>query len=144
VFGPIIGGYVAQSLGWRWTNWLVMIFSSVGFIFACAMRETYAPTILRRKAARMRKETDDPRWWSRYDQKESLLAVLKVNLIRPFVMAVLEPIWLFPFICSSCSRADRFQASSGTSTSPLSMVFSTYVLLPTQSSFETFEVGLLE
>jgi hypothetical protein len=32
----------------------------------CAsMKETYAPTILREKAARMRKQTGDERWWSR-------------------------------------------------------------------------------
>lgn len=93
VFGPIVGGFVTEYLGWRWANWVVMILGGVAFVFACIMKETYAPVLLRKKAARMRKETDDPRWWCRYDQKKSITSILKVSLSRPFVMAVLEPIW---------------------------------------------------
>lgn len=57
------------------------------------MKETYAPAILRKLAAKRRKETDDDRWWCRYDEKSELWPLLKVNLSRPFVMAVTEPIW---------------------------------------------------
>lgn len=67
--------------------------SGVALAFACLMKETYSPIILQKKAARRRNETNDDRWWSRYDQKASLLDMLKINLSRPFVMAVLEPIW---------------------------------------------------
>ncbi|KKZ59873.1 hypothetical protein EMCG_05336 [[Emmonsia] crescens] len=95
VFGPIIGGYVTQYLGWRWTNWVSMIFAAVGLVSMCIMKETYTPVLLQKRAARLRTETDDPRWWSRYDQKASLVTVLKINLSRPFVMAVLEPICIF-------------------------------------------------
>ncbi|OJD15002.1 hypothetical protein AJ78_04724 [Emergomyces pasteurianus Ep9510] len=95
VFGPIIGGYVTQYLGWRWTNWLSMIFAGIALVSMCIMKETYTPVLLQKKAARLRKETDDPRWWSRYDQKASLIEVLKINLSRPFVMAVFEPICIF-------------------------------------------------
>lgn len=93
VIGPIIGGFVTQYLGWRWMNWIVMILSGISLLFSFIMKETYAPVILQRKAARIRKETGDSRWWSRYDQKASLAEVLKINLSRPFVMAVTEPIW---------------------------------------------------
>ncbi|RDW93273.1 MFS transporter [Aspergillus mulundensis] len=95
VLGPIIGGFVTQYLGWRWMNWIALILSGVAFGFACLMKETYSPIILQRKAAQRRKETDDDRWWSRYDQKASLAEMLKVNLSRPFVMAVVEPICIF-------------------------------------------------
>lgn len=71
VTGPLIGGFAAEYLGWRWTNWLVMILSGAGWFFCSAMQETYAPVILQRKAAKMRKETGDDRWWCRYDQKSS-------------------------------------------------------------------------
>lgn len=57
------------------------------------MRETYAPIILQRKAARLRKETGDSRWWSQYDNKMSLFELLKISLMRPFGMIVSEPIW---------------------------------------------------
>ena len=58
-------------------------------------RETYAPTILAKKARARRAETDDPRWWCRYEEKTPLLSLLKVNLSRPFGMAFTEPICIF-------------------------------------------------
>ena len=93
VLGPILGGFVTQYLGWRWMNWVALILSAVALGFSLMMRESYAPILLQKKAARIRKETDDPRWWCRYDQKQSLFEVMKLNLSRPFVMAVTEPIW---------------------------------------------------
>ncbi|KAF7716288.1 MFS-type transporter [Penicillium ucsense] len=95
VLGPVIGGFVTQYLGWRWMCWIALILSCVALAFALILQETYAPTLLQRKAARLRKETDDSRWWSRYDQKSTLLEILALNLSRPFVMAVTEPICIF-------------------------------------------------
>ena len=93
VCGPLIGGYVTEYLGWRWTNWIVVILGGVGFGMMCLIKETYAPALLRRKAARLRKESADGRYWCRYDEKKSFWPLLKLNLTRPFVMAVKEPIW---------------------------------------------------
>ncbi|ODH34732.1 hypothetical protein ACO22_03053 [Paracoccidioides brasiliensis] len=95
VFGPIIGGYVTQYLGWRWTNWLSMIFAGIALALLCFVKETYTPVLLQKKARRLRAETGDSRWWSRYDYRASLTEVLKVNLSRPFAMAILEPICIF-------------------------------------------------
>ncbi|KAK2744419.1 hypothetical protein FQN57_004316 [Myotisia sp. PD_48] len=95
VLGPIIGGFVTQYLGWRWTNWVVMMLSGVGLVLAIFTKESYAPALLRRKAVKLRKETDDSRWWSRYDQKQAIMEVLRVNLSRPFTMALTEPICIF-------------------------------------------------
>lgn len=67
--------------------------TGVALVFAFLMKETYAPVLLKRKAARLRKQTDDSRWWSPYDQRGNLADALRVNLIRPTVMAVTEPIW---------------------------------------------------
>lgn len=93
-FGPLIGGFSTQYLGWRWTNWIVMMISGVAFVFMCILKETYAPTLLKKKANLRRKEENDDRYWSRYDEKKSsFLALLKVNLSRPFVMIFTEPIW---------------------------------------------------
>jgi len=71
VTGPIAGGFAAQYLGWRWTNWLVMILSGLGWIMCSLVKETYAPVLLQRKAAKIREETGDDRWWCRYDQRLS-------------------------------------------------------------------------
>ncbi|MCJ1475105.1 hypothetical protein MMC13_003765 [Lambiella insularis] len=95
VLGPIIGGFATQYLGWRWTNWIVMILSAVGWVFVCVLKETYSPRLLVKKAALRRAQTSDPRHWSRYDQKLPFLALLRINLSRPFVMAVTEPICIF-------------------------------------------------
>ncbi|PYI18705.1 MFS general substrate transporter [Aspergillus violaceofuscus CBS 115571] len=95
VVGPIVGGFVTQYLGWRWMDWIALILSGVALVLSCILKETYGPIILQQKAARLRKETSESRWWCRYDQKASLKELLTVNLSRPFVMAVTEPICIF-------------------------------------------------
>lgn len=95
VIGPVIGGFVYQYLGWRWTNWITVIAGAVAWVCVACIEETYAPTILRKKAAKKRKETGDERWWSRYDDKIPFWDLLKVNLSRPFVLSVTEPICIF-------------------------------------------------
>jgi hypothetical protein len=57
--------------------------------------ETYAPSILRAKSAKKRKDTGDERWYSRYDDKKPFWPMLKENLIRPLEMSVKEPICIF-------------------------------------------------
>lgn len=90
--GGIVGGFVFENLGWRWSNWIILIAGGVGIALMATCRETYAPTILKRKAARLRKETGDPRWWCQYDARVSPLQLLKTNMARPFTLAVTEPI----------------------------------------------------
>ncbi|KAG5925707.1 hypothetical protein E4U42_004041 [Claviceps africana] len=98
VTGPIIGGFVFQYLGWRWDSWIVLILAGLAIVLLLTVRETYAPKILQRKAALMRKRTDDDRYWCRYDQKVSTVHLLKTNLSRPFMLFVTEPIlWFMNF-----------------------------------------------
>ena len=94
VLGPILGGFIVKGLGWRWNNWITFIFGCSAVLFSLLIPETYTPTLLRDKAARVRRTTREPFWWSRYDHSQSMKEVMKVNLSRPFVMAILEPIWL--------------------------------------------------
>lgn len=67
----------------------------MAWVGVTCIQETYAPSILRKKAAAKRKETGDSRWWSRYDEKIGFWPLLKVNMSRPFVLTVTEPICLF-------------------------------------------------
>ena len=69
--------------------------SGAGFASIFLIQETYSPAILRRKAQKLRTESGEQRWWSRYDSKESFSKLLKVNLSRPFIMAFTEPICIF-------------------------------------------------
>ncbi|CAG8955438.1 hypothetical protein HYFRA_00010304 [Hymenoscyphus fraxineus] len=58
VLGPVAGGFVTQSLGWRWVFWIITIASgTIALITAIIMRETYAPLLLERKASKLRKST---------------------------------------------------------------------------------------
>ncbi|KAL4800372.1 major facilitator superfamily domain-containing protein [Aspergillus venezuelensis] len=95
VYGPIIGGFVFEYLGWRWTNWIVLIVGGAVLVIMSFINETYAPAILRKRAAKLRTDTGDSRWWTRYDSKETHLARLKSGLGRPFVMLATEPICIF-------------------------------------------------
>ncbi|KAE8378001.1 MFS general substrate transporter [Aspergillus bertholletiae] len=95
VYGPIIGGFVFESLGWRWTNWVVLIIGAVDLALLASIKETYAPVILRKQAELRRKATQNPKWWSRYDGGQDLKSLLKTSLSRPFVMMVTEPICMF-------------------------------------------------
>lgn len=56
--GPLIGGYLSDATGWRWLYWIQLIFAFVVWVLITfTVPETYAPTILARRAAKLRKET---------------------------------------------------------------------------------------
>ncbi len=95
VTGPLIGGFVYQYLGWRWTNWLVMIIAGSTWLCLLLIPETYVPKILEDRAKKMRMETEDARWWCRYGENLTVAETLKVNLARPFTLALTEPILWF-------------------------------------------------
>ncbi|KPI36534.1 putative MFS-type transporter [Cyphellophora attinorum] len=95
VFGPLIGGFTTQEKGWRWANWVVMIGGGAAFLMMVIIPETYKPTLLQKMAAKKRKETGDDSYWSRYDVRVGFGELMRVNLSRPFVMAVKEPICIF-------------------------------------------------
>jgi hypothetical protein len=77
----------------RWTNWVVLIGAAVGLGMQIIVPETYAPVILRRLTEKKRRESNDDRYWCRFDDKQEFIPALKVNLSRPFVLTVTEPIW---------------------------------------------------
>ncbi|KAF2485699.1 major facilitator superfamily domain-containing protein [Neohortaea acidophila] len=85
--GPIIGGFMAGTSTWRWIFWSTSAFQAVMTVASfLAFHETYAPVILRRKAARIRRETGDERYRTAEERligKRSLTQVLSKGLSRP-------------------------------------------------------------
>ncbi|KAJ6562912.1 major facilitator superfamily domain-containing protein [Mycena sp. CBHHK59/15] len=95
VLGPIVGGFVGEKLGWRWILWINMIFAGVVVILCATIPETFAPTILGRRAVRLRAETGRDNIVTEQELfKASFAHILSEALVRPFQMLVTEPILL--------------------------------------------------
>ncbi|BGO92279.1 hypothetical protein NBRC10512_001176 [Rhodotorula toruloides] len=91
---PVIGSAVTVSyLGWRWTEYLVVILSSfVGLISVIVVPETFAPVILTRKAKKLRFETKRWALHSKHEENDfSLKHFAEKTLTRPILMLVKEP-----------------------------------------------------
>lgn len=66
ILGPVAAGFIVEAKDWRWVFWIFAMFA--GFftlLFLVLSRETYAPILLERKAARLRKELGNPNLRSR-------------------------------------------------------------------------------
>lgn len=95
--GPIVGGFLDENKGWRWTLGLIAIMAGVVWIATTlATPETYAPYILRSRAKALSKMTGSV-YVSRLEAGEppkTLTQELSVALSRPWVLLFLEPIIL--------------------------------------------------
>lgn len=87
--GPLVGGFVAQDRGWRWTQWVVLICAAACYIPILFTRETYKKTILQRRA----RKAGLP---SSAEEKKTLLQkahyFATTLLVRPVHMLFTEPI----------------------------------------------------
>ena len=90
--GPIVGGFITQELGWRWTIWVIAI--AVGLVAGLSLlfcRETYQVKILHRKTERLKTETGDPSLRSKHHETVDATSVLQ-SLTRPMKMLFCAPI----------------------------------------------------
>ncbi|KAB8218056.1 major facilitator superfamily domain-containing protein [Aspergillus novoparasiticus] len=95
--GPIVGGFLSESAGWRWVEGLVAVFSAlVGVVVFLTLPETYAPVLLRKRASRLSAITGKV-YRSKLEiekGKASTTKILKAALSRPWVLLFREPIVL--------------------------------------------------
>lgn len=93
--GPIVGGFLGETEGWRWVEGLMAIFTGVVWIIgALVIPETYAPVLLRRRAAKLSEMTGKV-FLSQLDYdrgKVSFIQTMKTALSRPWILLVREPI----------------------------------------------------
>ncbi|KAI0105863.1 bicyclomycin resistance protein [Daldinia grandis] len=93
IVGPVAGGFLSDAEGWRWSFWLLTIiggFLSILMVFS--LKESYAPVILQKKAAKLRKETGNDLLRSKLDAGLSPRDYFKRGIIRPFKMLFLSPV----------------------------------------------------
>ncbi|KAJ8098109.1 major facilitator superfamily domain-containing protein [Lipomyces tetrasporus] len=93
--GPVAGGYLSESLGWRWDFWFLIIVTSVIFILTLIFqRETYPPIILKRRVRRLRKLTDNQALRSALQSGKSPKELFLTSIVRPTKMLLFSPIIL--------------------------------------------------
>ncbi|KAJ5664174.1 MFS multidrug transporter [Penicillium longicatenatum] len=100
-FGPIIGPIISGcsvKYGWRWTFRIDVILCGIAWVGFCFFKETFAPTLLKKEAVRLRKETGSNRYLSPQELKSDEAFTLTETITRPLTMLLFEPIILFTSI----------------------------------------------
>ena len=93
VSAPAISGFIAENTSWRWVFAVGTLFAVAAIPIIGCMPETFAPVLLSRKAARLRKETGDPNIIAKTDlQKKTFRHVVTVVMTRPYRMLFQEVI----------------------------------------------------
>jgi len=96
--GPIVGGFLGQTKGWRWVEGLMAIFTgAVWIIGSLTIPETYPPVLLRKRAAALSRATGKV-YRTRMDvqsgKRPSAGEAFKTALSRPWILLFREPIVL--------------------------------------------------
>ena len=93
--GPVVGGFVGENVGWRWVLAVTTIFSGfMLFLGVLLVPETYAPILLRKRAAGLSARTGKV-YKTRMEIDNGTVApstIIKTSLIRPWVLLFCEPI----------------------------------------------------
>lgn len=102
--GPVIGGFVAQYKGWRWTQWCTIFITIFAYVLVLPMRETYKKIILAKRAKKLGipgppKSVKGWAWWK---------LLFTITLARPVTMLATEPMVLFLSLYNSFTFAVLF------------------------------------
>lgn len=91
--GPLLGGFINQYTSWRWTFYMLLIWSGVNLaMILFFVPETYHPVLLRHKAQKLRDETGDKRWEAPIEKiNQSIPKTIMYSFLRPLQLLFLEP-----------------------------------------------------
>ncbi|KAK1991699.1 major facilitator superfamily transporter [Colletotrichum falcatum] len=131
--GPVIGGAVTESLGWRWMFYVIAIVIGVVCVIAFfVLRETYPPVLLERRAARIRKETGNPNYRSGLAPDYTPGELFRRSIVRPMRLLL-----CCPFVTVLCAYVAILYGT-------LYLLFATYSFVFTEVyRFSTVAVGLV-
>ncbi|CAJ2507797.1 Uu.00g089830.m01.CDS01 [Anthostomella pinea] len=84
--GPLVGGFLSDACGWRWLYWIQLIMAAVVWILITfTVPETYAPTLLARRAKKLREQTGEPEHVTEQElDRRPLSERMRIFLVRPF------------------------------------------------------------
>lgn len=88
VAGPIFGGLLGDYTStWRWIYWAFLIIAGFMYIVQLFLPETHAPTLLRHRAKKLRKDTGDESYKSITElNKKTIKELLNQSILRPFIL----------------------------------------------------------
>ncbi|KAF7308189.1 hypothetical protein HMN09_00666700 [Mycena chlorophos] len=91
-FGPAVAGFINQNLDWRWTFRICLVWMFCELVaILLFVPESYAPVLLKRKAARLRKETGDDSHWAPLDRRETSMGrMLYLSCTVPFKLLIFD------------------------------------------------------
>lgn len=94
--GPLVGGFLFQAKGWRWLYWIQLILAgAIWVVITFTMPETYTPTILSRRAKKLRRQENRDNYVTEKElDSRPFSEQLRLFLFRPFQLLFLEPIVL--------------------------------------------------
>ncbi|KAI1383083.1 MFS general substrate transporter [Hypoxylon trugodes] len=136
--GPAISGAIAETMGWRRTIWMSVILAVICEVaFLTSFRETYKVPILRRKAARLRRETGNTSLRTVFDADDgSQSEKFWDAIVRPFTVlagsSVLQILSVFGsvvftyFYIMSTTLPDILETTYGLSPAEAGSAFMTY------------------
>jgi multidrug resistance protein len=85
VVGPIVGGFLGETVDWRWVEGVMTIFCGILWIIMCLfLSETYSPVLLHKRAIKLSSVTAKV-YRSKYEVKHvpKFGEILRNSLLRP-------------------------------------------------------------
>ena len=87
--GPLVGGFVFAAKGWRWLQWVTLMFCLAAYLLGIGAPETYGREILRQRARNLNMP---PPKLAPAQSGVTLGAMARVTVIDPIKMLFLDPI----------------------------------------------------
>lgn len=90
--GPLIGGFVVEGKGWRWTSWVVLIFAAAFHPPALFLRESYKAIIAQRECDKEEGLEGNFDGRNKTTTMQQVRQFITSTIVRPLHMITTEPL----------------------------------------------------